>query len=282
LATPSFAKWLEDDAFFMPRVLRALIYRDSEKQTSIMVIAAVVDGLAPTPAEVPVAERLSGLEGISFLFGHRADLLSPKDVWNPPSLKATTASPGKLSHLIISGTDRLDRAAITLPLANTLFVNGTHSTLFATHWRRGQNKVSFKIVRRENKQYQQIRAFRQGETMVPPMFIPSVPLTPARRITSGLGNIVRQISFGAGDESSGPASQELETQVIKYINYSKADTNIGVWALVSRKELAGLSPRRGVMFQSPSIEASWEKERENARFVGIQLAAGAILCRVRK
>jgi hypothetical protein len=283
LATPSFAQWLEDDTFFIPRVLKALTYRDTGKKTSIIVVAAVVDGLAPTPGEVPVAEHLGGLEGMSFLYGQRADLLSPRNVFDPPSLKTATASPGKLSHLIICGTDKLDRAAITVPLANTLFVNGTHSTLTATHWQRGQSQILFEKLRSEHKQYQQINVFRSGNYMVPPMFIPSVPLTPARRITSGLGNIVRQINFGAGvgDDSSGPASQELESQVVKYINYSKANTNIGVWALIYRRELVGLNFRGGFV-PPPSIERLWERERENSRLVGLRLASGAILCRVRK
>ncbi|KAM3089116.1 hypothetical protein ACMFMG_000733 [Clarireedia jacksonii] len=279
LATPSFARWLEDDTFFMPSLLESLTYRDPAKQNSIIVITAVVDGLAPTPDGIPVAERLGGLEGISVLHGQRADLLRPGDVWDPQSLKTQPATSGKLSHLIISGTDPLERAAITLPLANTLFVNGKHSTLVATQWIRGQTRSFFQKIRAENKQYQEIRAFRRGDTIVPPIFIPSVPLTPARRIASGLGNIVRQINFGPGEESSGPASQELETQVTNYMNYSKPDTNIGVWALIFRKELVG-RPFRGGWSLSPPMSTLWKNERENARLIGMLIATGAILCRV--
>ncbi|THV52811.1 hypothetical protein BGAL_0067g00010 [Botrytis galanthina] len=285
LVTPAFANWLEDENF-VKRVLECFTYHHVDgKPNYVVVVGAVVDGLAPSPDDIPIAERAGPLEGFSFLHGLRSRVLRPDNVWNPESFKDNATNPDKLSHLIISGNKSQKpwelalTTTISLPLANTLFVNGKHSTLEIAKWTR-RNEGEYKCIQREQKQYQHIKAFHYENTMIPPIFVPAVPLTLPRPIANGLGNIVRQLSFGSGDTDNRPASSELETQVTRFMEYSNLRTNIGVWALIYRKELLNPNLKASTLESAEDLESTWSNDDKNLRFVGTQIALGAILCRV--
>ncbi|KAF7896878.1 uncharacterized protein EAF01_009281 [Botrytis porri] len=285
LVTPAFANWLEDENF-IKQVLECFTYHHVDgKPNYVVVVGAVVDGLVPSPDDIPIAERAGPLEGFSFLHGLRSRVLRPDNVWNPESFKDNAKNPDKLSHLIISG-NKLQKpwelalsTTISLPLANTLFVNGKHSTLEIAKWTR-RNEGEYKCIQREQKQYQHIKAFHYENTMIPPIFVPAVPLTLPRPIANGLGNIVRQLSFGSGDTDNRPASSELETQVTRFMEYSNLHTNIGVWALIYRKELLDPNLKASTLESAEDLESTWSNDDKNLRFVGTQIALGAILCRV--
>lgn len=286
LVTPAFAKWLEDDEGFIKKVLDCFTYYHVDKKPNyVVVVGAVVDGLAPSPHEVPIAERVGPLEGFSFLHGLRSQLLKPENVWKPESFRNDTTSPEKLSHLIISGKNRRKpgeeslATTMSLPLANTLFVNGKHSTLEISQWTR-RHEGEYKCIQTANKQYQHIKAFHHENTMIPPIFVPAVPLTLPRPIANGLGNIIRQLSFGPEDTDNRPASSELETQVTRYMEFSKLHTNIGVWALIYRKELLNPNLKATTLEKTEDLESTWGDDDKNLRFIGTQIALGAILCRV--
>ncbi|KAK6603474.1 hypothetical protein H4I96_06242 [Botrytis cinerea] len=286
LATPAFASWLEDDENFIKHVLECFTYHHVDgKPNYVVVVGAVIDGLAPSPDDIPIAERAGPLEGFSFLHGLRSRVLRPDNVWNPESFKNNAKNPDKLSHLIISGNKSQKpwelalSTTISLPLANTLFVNGKHSTLEIAKWTR-RNEGEYKCIQREQKQYQHIKAFHYENTMIPPIFVPAVPLTLPRPIANGLGNIVRQLSFGPGDTDNRPASSELETQVTRFMEYSNLHTNIGVWALIYRKELLDPNLKASTLESAEDLVSTWSNDDKNLRFVGTQIALGAILCRV--
>ncbi|KAF7955984.1 hypothetical protein EAE96_004905 [Botrytis aclada] len=285
LVTPAFANWLEDENF-IKRVLECFTYHHVDgKPNYIVVVGAVVDGLAPSPDDIPIAERAGPLEGFSFLHGLRSRVLRPDNVWNPESSKDNSTNPDKLSYLIISGNKSQKpwelalSTTISLPLANTLFVNGKHSTLEIAKWTR-RNEGEYKCIQREQKQHQHIKAFHYENTMIPPIFVPAVPLTLPRPIANGLGNIVRQLSFGSGDTDNRPASSELETQVTRFMEYSNLRTSIGVWALIYRKELLDPNLKTSTLESAEDLESTWGNDDKNLRFVGTQIALGAILCRV--
>lgn len=288
LVTPAFAKWLEDDENFIKRILDCFTYRHIDKKPNyVVVVGAVVDGLAPSPEQIPTAECTGPLEGFSFLHGLRNQILSPADVWKPESFKDDKMNPDKLSHLIISGKNRPKpgeeslATTISLPLANTLFVNGKHSTLEISQWTR-RYEGEYKCIQRAEKQYQHINAFHHQSTLIPPIFVPAVPLTLPRPIANGLGNIIRQLSFGPEDTDNRPASSELETQVTRYMEFSSQHTNIGVWALIYRKELLDPNLKATTIENIEDLESTWDDHDKNLRFVGTQIALGAILCRVGK
>ncbi|KAF7894061.1 hypothetical protein EAF00_007575 [Botryotinia globosa] len=285
LVTPAFANWLEDENF-IKRVLEYFTYHHVDgKPNYVVVVGAVIDGLAPSPDDIPIAERAGPLEGFSFLHGLRSRVLRPDNVWNPESFKHNATNPDKLSHLIISGNKSQKpwelalTTTISLPLANTLFVNGKHSTLEIAKWTR-RNEGEYKCIQREQKQYQHIKAFHYENTMIPPIFVPAVPLTLPRPIANGLGNIVRQLSFGSGDTDNRPASSELETEVTRFMEYNNLRTNIGVWALIYRKELLNPNLKASTLESAEDLESTWSNDDKNLRFVGTQIALGAILCRV--
>lgn len=284
LVTPAFAEWLKDD--FIEDVIRTMTYHFGHRISKrVTVVSAVVDGLAPSPDDIPIAERVGPLQGISILYGLKHQILSAKSMWKPESFKDTSKDPDKLSHLILLGQIPIKqresslRVSISLPLANTLFVNGQHSTLEVSQWMRS-SRDRYTLVRSAQKQYQHIKAFYHGNTMIPPIFVPAVPLTLPRRIASGLGNIVRQLSFERRGGDIRPASSELETQVTRYMKFSKLHTTIGVWALIYRKELLDPNLKATTLERTEELQSTWGNDDENLRFVGTRLALGAILCRV--
>ncbi|KAI9642334.1 hypothetical protein NHQ30_009136 [Ciborinia camelliae] len=286
LVTPAFAKWLEDDENFIKGVLECLTHHHVDnKPNYVVVVAAVVDGLAPSPGDIPIAERAGPLEGFSFLYGVRTQLLSPKNVWEPESYKNDLTNPAKLSHLIFSGkscskqSEQSLATTISLPLANTLFVNGKHSTLETSQWTR-RNMGEYKCLQSVEKQYQRIKVFHHESTTIPPIFVPAVPLTLPRPIANGLGNIIRQLSFGPEDTDNRPASSELESQVTRYMAFSERHATIGVWALIYRKEILDPNLKATTLEMTEQLESTWGNDDQNLRFVGTQIALGAILCRV--
>ncbi|QSZ32110.1 hypothetical protein DSL72_001679 [Monilinia vaccinii-corymbosi] len=286
LVTPAFAKWLEDDENFIKPLLKSFTYHhENGKLNSVVVVGAVVDGLAPSPNDIPIAERVGPLEGFSFMHGLRTQVLGQKNVWNPELFKKSTTDADKLSHLIILGKPRRNpgehslATTIHLPLANTLFVNGKQSTLEISQWTR-RSGGEYKRLRSGLKQYQHIKAFHHESTMIPPIFVPAVPLTLPRPIASGLGNIVRQLSFGPEDTDNRSASSELETQVTRYMKYCGLDTTIGVWALIYRTGLLDPNLKAMTLERTENLESTWGDDEKNLRYVGSRLALGAILCRV--
>jgi hypothetical protein len=116
----------------------------------------------------------------------------------------------------------------------------------------------------------------------PTPYIPSVSLTPARRIVSGLGNIVRQVDFG--NDSIGPASQELEECVTRDLA-NRPGTKLDIWALIVPQNVISKLDGTNYALQMDDQQCLQRKKEENGpdhRYIGNWLAHGATFCRVRK
>lgn len=227
LASKEYHRLL-DDSDVMSRLLSVMFPASSMAgpgKADISVLFGVVDAIAPTRQSDP-----SG-SGIAVLGGTSDDML--------PALSAEEATihmderPGSL-RFQLSSMPGIDRPTmVTLPLANTVFQNGHVSTLIASRWRQ---------TTAGGGAYRQTHAARKRESLVvlpasqqqtARLTIPLEPITPRRRIVSGLGNIVRQVEVDGQPE---PASAELETRIGEYLasrqQHRSTTGPVNVWAWV--------------------------------------------------
>lgn len=295
LATPSFASWLDENGTFIPLLLKELFLSDAVRtenqngqissdpiscKSDFDVVCACVDGLAPMPAaETYSVTGQQASEGISIFAGTGSS--APK-LWEAEASEDTNDG-GKQSSL--SFTTWINHR-ITLPLANTLFTNGKTSTLIVSTWKL-QPDQTFKRIRSAERNHVSLTTipknlFTANTPMHARSTIPAIPLTPVRRIISGLGNIVRQIQF---DEGAGPASRELETCIDDYqknqLGFSSA---VAVWALIIPAESmpqTELPEHENLLYGSDSVRQLWGQP-PNTTFIGYWLDHGAKVCRVRK
>lgn len=289
LATPKFAKWLEDDAGFIPRVLEAVSISpkpsasDYHKKHSfeIDVFCACVDGLSPSVEYMP--NQSLAMEGFSFLQGSVASIL-PR-LWEEEN--TGEANQDTRSSITISGGDTWQNN-VTVPLANTLFQTGKPSFLRASKWTR---KINHRFIKLNaiDKNHQTINAFNDMQSNDLLSYIPATPLTPARQIESGLGNIVRVIDFGP-EEGHGPASKELESQVDEYRNNLSKNRKLkaspfAVWALVVPEAALRHSemsePESMLRLQLSMKEIRVESHNDKFHdYIGHWINRGATICRV--
>lgn len=294
LATPSYATWLEDNATFIPAVLQNLIpsvkdpslvkrqiSEGSERESrpfEIDIVCACVDGLAPRIDDMAWQRGHLPEEGFSFLHGRSSQIIP--DLWTSEN-SVTSNSPGMQSSLTFTA-EHTTTSQVTLPLANTIFRNGRSSTLLVSRWQ-AQPDGTYHMTRSEEKGNLLLKLFHNAKPGIPSTFIPVIPLTPARKIRSGLGNIVRQIQF---DEGIGPASQELETRIDEYLDFTKrSKSTLAVWAIVvpaeSLPHRSSGSPN-DLLFNGDAVKRLWESPDPNNTMIGHWIDRGAKFCRVRK
>lgn len=161
--------------------------------------------MSAEPPRIPHQRGKAPIEGFSFLYGNR-DLVLPN--WKDDA-SLSLEDPTLQSSITFSKSASSNFFDITVPLATTLFKNGRHSTLLVSKWWQDSEKAFAKTKGPNGRANVTIRISQTGIEKEPQSYVPSVSLTPARRITSGLGNIIRRIEFEDGE--IGPASQELET-----------------------------------------------------------------------
>lgn len=273
LGTPEFVEWLEDDQL-IGEVL-AKITRSSENQAAapieVDILCACVDGLAPSIDLVSsVVQVIPPPQGLSFLHGRSNDILP--GLWAKED--SSRQSNEQLSTLTFSGGEK-HPMELTVPLANTLFTNGKYSTLLASRWKASDG--SFTKVKSAYKTQQAINVFNGMQQDKAVMSIPAIPLTPSRKITEGLGNIIRRLDFGAS--GSGPASRELESAVDAYL---KTNTMSAVWAFITPKDVAEAGPVDS--YEGPFPVTSHLNSSETAQLhpthISRRILRGDILCRV--
>ena len=227
LATPNFASWLEASSDFIPKALQCVFGASSLVEADV--VCGVCDGVAPHPLS------MKSPSGAGFSVLHKPWKID--NLWD--NIDTRTGSNNLQSTLSFLVRARFD-ATLTLPLANTLFNNGRLSTLLLSRWKSSGD--SFEISRDQiEKQNIAMKLFTRAFS-IPRDLIPCVPLTPLRRIHSGLGNIVRTIDFSQDGKSDiGPASRELERSVTEYLAKGGHDQpTIGVWALVIPQEVLSI------------------------------------------
>ena len=276
LVTPSFAQWLDHESDFTLEILKRFY---DKNENDIDVICACVDGLSPTPDWFPFNGHLHPKEGFSILHGMSASI-APNlwtgkkeciDLENPAPATLTFAN----AHL---------SKAVTVPLANTLFKTGKISTLLLSKWQPAKDSF-VKIEEDTNRSNVFIRTFQNLQEEDPSFYLPAIPLTPARPIVSGLGNIVRTIDFG--NKIPAPASQELEKVVSEYFQVMDIPKSaLNVWALIIPQNLLA---SRGVLpsFQlidsenAKSLLGAYNGSGSGSGYVGYWITKGATFCRVR-
>jgi hypothetical protein len=303
LATPSFANWLEDDTFIagcLERLTRSIVHDNKAQKAAkaqteqstysdfeVDVVCACVDGLAPDVDWIPYSVGHRAREGFSVLQWRTVDILP--DLWNSEDSVSNKSPTTTASLTFAKPASAQIQANVVLPLANTLFSNGRHSTLLVSKWsttaegkKRRAKTNSLVKVRSLEKSNQTICVF-DGQREAPPSIrVPAIPLTPARRIVSGLGNIVRQIDFG--DKGWGPASRELESNIDEYLSTTGRErSTIAVWALIVPKgslPIRQSSPDFNLLHDTNQVKAQWQEEIPGSDFVGYWLGQGAKFCRV--
>ncbi|KEF57479.1 uncharacterized protein A1O9_05396 [Exophiala aquamarina CBS 119918] len=248
LVTPSIAPVLARKDFLQSIITR--IYASFEKHAlpefwlkkkgiEIKSLSAVVDALPFR--ETAAAQQLES-EGLSILFSSGSVFSEPGfptpagDDDTSYTLTFTSAyhsvDPGIPSQEINPSPVRY----LTLPVANTFFVNGSRATLFQDTWKvdlssggsvngRGLVNVA-SLVSHERRQHLQ-RATIAGNfhsNDLTQCVLPLTPLTESREITKAMGNVVTEIQL---PERKAPASAELESSVSKYLRDNPDATAAG-------------------------------------------------------
>ncbi|KIV97676.1 hypothetical protein PV10_01392 [Exophiala mesophila] len=244
LATPSQVHLL-DQRRFLKDVLKRVFSSNQHTDrgpNEIKTIAAVVDAL-PDFSLYP--QSLSPAEGISILISGESieDMSTPskehddnEDHYTLQFITRVFRDPIRESHMLASH--------VQLPVANTVFVNGTRATLFEDTWdvklKESPQKATRVFDPKPVVVVHQKRIPLQSSVIPlthprsPRTFI-SVPceaLTPPRKILNVMGNVVAAIEV---DGVAVPASTELEKAVSKYLtDHPKAADNspLGIYAYV--------------------------------------------------
>lgn len=271
-ASPRHASWLSD-VDFMADVIRELRARRNytgPQSTKFHLLAAVVDGMPPLVRDGVVQEGMSFLTSDSdrFLPGlwdNTSDSL-------PDTVAASLCFTRKYSMLYSEKPGfraGMDHYA-TLPLANTLFLNGRRSTLLVSEWTitndGAQDHLSkIKLSRIAEKRNQSIRIHRPTKrTIKLSVWCGVDPICPPRIVKGGLGNIISEIDI---EGKVSPASEELQNQIHLWLRKqreqapteSQPSGPVSVWALVT--------PRRVVEPEfKPENESVEATERALAKY----------------
>ncbi|PBP24601.1 V-type ATPase, C subunit family protein [Diplocarpon rosae] len=283
LFTPSLATMVENDTALIPDILKKITRQVKSKAASVEidVVCACVDGLSPPPEMIGHSARRRTAEGFSFLHGPLLGTVN--ESWNQAE-HAASASPSMQSSLTFR-KQRSGPPEVTLPLANTLFKTGRRSTLLASRWRYDLTKEDFISIKGpEERSNMSIQLLHDLETALPEVYIPAIPLTPARAIKNGLGNIVSKLDFG--EQDAGPASRELEMAVTEFLNELQAGrSTIDVWALVipSKSVSAAADGHQQLLLDVSEVRKKWVSH-PNAKmefgYVGYWIGKGATFSRV--
>ncbi|KAL8381731.1 hypothetical protein RB595_005824 [Gaeumannomyces hyphopodioides] len=288
LVSKDLSRWL-DDTDFMSALLQLLHPEAGSSDQDLSILTAAVDGLCPR------SHGGSPSSGLSILQGDAATILpglwdreAPAASLRQHSDGARPAVSMRLSPLL--GDFR--PVDVTLPLANTVFQNARPFTLLASRWRVGGAGTSptgaMALVDAFEKETQGIAASTEGSIQShADVSTPLFPLTAPRRITAGLGNIVRQVEAADGpEEEPQPASEELEASMHAIIaTRSRLLPGVPVpnrtWALVVPRN----SPSLDFLVKLPlSLDSSIESEHGRAdafaRHFSKVLADGGRLHRV--
>lgn len=127
---------------------------------------------------------------------------------------------------------------IGLRLANTIFINGKESTLMGMCWLYNDDVGAYMMSRSVNLASCSITSL--SAAVSPSLTLPLDPVGERRRVITGMGNILRQVSKSTDPTSVEPmpASTELETELPRYIKeHGIVDQRVSVWALIEKPDL---------------------------------------------
>ncbi|KAH7132651.1 hypothetical protein B0J11DRAFT_232356 [Dendryphion nanum] len=243
LLTPSFAQWLLEGNTFLEKAVHQAFspVLQSTAFAKVHAFAAVVDKL-PSPQAIheppqwglprdrsspPNVDNELGNEGLAYKF------LRPHNVVRSAH-RSNMDEKGSISFILSEASDgRVETSRlIRLPLANTVFQTGAHSTMALSTWEKPKNRQELAIVSKSELIHQEFRLDSSKAVSQDTVFsIPLVPLTMPRVVDAAMGNILRRVIGSDGKVIT--ASEELEKAVPQYFkSRDEPSQSISVWALV--------------------------------------------------
>ncbi|KAK3394710.1 hypothetical protein B0H63DRAFT_461743 [Podospora didyma] len=284
LASGTLASWLQDETF-LAQILEPLADSATTSignSTELSVLTAAVDAI---PRQRGPGNSLSSSEGLAILHGSLDKLLP--GLWEGQATSAVgafadrdSAQPAlEFRAAPLEGDARPLR--VIVPLANTIFTNGRPHTMFVSRWSATFEKEPRLLLEGSiEKTSQLINVHGPTRSAVD---VPLVPITEARRIVAGLGNILRQVEIGV---SPAPASKELELIIPKLLDArakklgDQATGPVSVWALLYPEHFASKRKLPKALDLSGAGEShEWVRAQEVSKSIPELLAAG---CHIRK
>ena len=250
LLTPSLISLLYEDDPFIPDLIRQ-VFGQSPKQTKVDVVVGVVDRISRRPGN----GSSRGSEGLSLRLSPSLPTIPCLWSTTQENLEQSTRPPQQqrtLSFQIVRGTLSFQGMAaasdvtaairtLDLPLANTVFLNGRTSTLFAQRWVVNPTQGSGAwLVREKHKAldrqvvclFERTRYSHLPRLDMPPYRIP----TPPRVIDSSMGNIIRTFR---NYPAPTPASAEIEKALPSW--GPGPSSTFEIWAqIIPRERWSGL------------------------------------------
>ncbi|KIW22171.1 uncharacterized protein PV07_12490 [Cladophialophora immunda] len=241
LVTPSLASLIDPGAFFQ-HVLTSLyagrrsFVWENPIEKPIKCVTAVVDAL-PVPPETPSnsdgdSARAAISDGLALFMSSESfdarSVYAPSelldDAENKPTATLKFCSTPEVSSSALASDQGPPVRHVTLPAANTIFVNGQRATLFQDLWRirlTDSEEPSINYLGRKNLKSFQLNLQCPEDSFVNGGSAPLHILTKPRKVVRSMGNVLRQIEV---DGEGVPASQELEKAVSAYIKANPAST----------------------------------------------------------
>lgn len=277
LASPKYAQLVTDVDCLTDLIKRLRDPKDARSTIDLDVLGAVVDGVAPEPFSHHLRE------GVSILIGSRKAMLPY--LWtrtDPARFGQAEDHPAHVTFSYRTQEGAGHRVSLTLPLSNTLFINGRRSTLTVFAFGPGTSGVeAFELQKMAPKKKQIIQiqeSMLQGHSNIadtvsryekkavydrPAAAIraPLVPITQPRKILEGLGNIVAKIEING---APAPASAELQANIDRLLNADKPWSDfatgrspVAVWAMVMPAEV--LKIYRGLEHRPEAVEEALDR-----------------------
>ena len=227
-ATPRLAHLFSQGSDFLTKAL-SHVYQAGRPDVSRSCVVGIVDKL---PGAWHVHhEKVNSSEGLAFMATQRQMVIT-EDTKASESLPLICLSSSRAFHRCVTNL-----RVIALPVANTLFVNGRHSTLFRQEWTTATAETSQDVVSHPQDSQTLLQSVTIDTALGLPRTIistatrvPLVSLTEPRAIKTVMGNIVRDIEVA---DKSEPASVELEEAVMKSAqDDSKKDIKVQIFALL--------------------------------------------------
>jgi hypothetical protein len=273
LATPALAPLLGTQDF--ARELLKTLYSEHQSELEsihVNLISAVVDAL-PKPVSAPGADKpsLGSSEGLAVLLSSglerhtalRSSPDSPDRGSAQSSMPTLTFSVSEQPNILAQKGSSSRQYHVTLPVANTIFVNGQRATLHRDEWNVHVDKMGatgIEFLQRDNLASFRLELPQRPADLIRGGWAPLRPLTKPRKIVNSMGNVLAQIEV---DGEAIPASQELEKAVAVYIKSNPNSTAGGplrVYALVRPNAMVSESSSTGnEQVQAPDkvLDALW-------------------------
>jgi V-type H+-transporting ATPase proteolipid subunit len=214
----------------------AMAGADAAHNTDVYGVVTVVDKLpVPLDSEHALSGTLHGSsEGISLLFADKGTLFASssrksltKDV---STLELHPTILYDVSYTSESGPALSTQVAT--PVASTVFTTGQPHTLISARWRfSGQETRSPFAIKMLDLAQLRIGDSSHVSSLEP--FVPLRALTKARRVVTGMGNIISRLAADDPNETV-PASAGLEMRIPEYVKeHNLHHQRLAVWALVT-------------------------------------------------